>query len=105
MTAGRRDTLITFQRLSASQNEYGEEVGSWASLGQEWAAVIWGRGDERRQAAVEQNNQAATFQVLSNETTRAVDVKDRIVSAGNWDIVGIASPRRGELEFSAVRAS
>lgn len=105
MTAGKRDTLIAFEHATTAQNESGEEVETWASVGQEWAAVFWGRGDERRQAAMEQGAQPATFQVPDNDVTRAVVVKDRISFNGAWDIVGIAMPRRGEIEFSAVRAA
>ncbi len=105
MPAGRRDTLIQFQRAETEQDEYGEDVCTWSSLGSEWASIIWGRGDERRQAAQESASQAATFQVLDNSVTRALLVTDRIVSDGDWDITGIAYPIRGEIELTAVRAA
>lgn len=107
MTAGRRDTLIEFQGATAVQDEYGEETQTWDSLGYAWAAVFYGRGDERRQAAMEQGQQAATFQVLDNVVTRSASIRDRIVlGEDNWDIVGIApeTPRRGLIEFTATRA-
>lgn len=107
MTAGRRDTLIELQGYSASQDEYGEETQTWSALGSAWAAVFYGRGDERRQAAAEQGEQSATFQVLSNAVTRAVSIRNRIVlGSDNWDIVGIApdTPKRGLIEFTATRA-
>lgn len=105
MTAGPRNTLVNFQRSTPVQDDAGQEVDSWASLGEAWAAIFWGKGDERRQAAAEQGSQAATFQVLANDMTRGMGVKDRIVAEGSdWDIVGIAFPKRGEIEFSAVRA-
>ncbi len=105
MTAGRRDTLITFQRSTTVADEYNEGIPTWAGIGDEWAAIIWGRGDERRQAAVEQGSQAATFQVLDNALTRSIALTDRIQGAGSdWDITGIAFPKRGEIEITAVRA-
>lgn len=107
MTAGRRDQLITLQAYTATQDEAGQEVETWADLGTEWAAVFYGRGDERRQAAIEQGEQAANFQVLSNATTRAVTIRGRIVlGTDNWDITGIApdTPKRGRIEFTATRA-
>lgn len=106
MTAGRRDHLITLQTYTTTQDEYGEEVQTWANTGTEWAAVFYGKGDERRQAAMEKAQQPAVFQVLSNSVTRALDVKDRIVLGGiAWDIVGIApdTPKRGEIELAALR--
>jgi head-tail adaptor len=108
MTAGRRDQLVTLQAYTTTQDEYGEEVQTWADSGAEWAAVFYGKGDERRQAAMEQGEQAATFQMLSNTQTRALTVTDRIVLGGvNWDIRGIApeTPKRGLIEFAATRSA
>lgn len=107
MTSGRRDQLVSLERATVTQDEYGEEVPSWTTLGQEWAAVFYGRGDERRQAAMEQGSQAATFQMLSNEITRALTLKDRIQFGGVWDIEGVAydMPKRGYIEVTAVRAA
>lgn len=105
MTAGRRDQLITIQSGTATTDDYGGETLAWTTLATEWAAVLYGRGDERRQAAVEQGQQAATFQVLANDDTRSVGVKDRISHDGSeWDIVSIAPLNRGKIEFTAVRA-
>lgn len=105
MTAGKRDQQIVIQRATAMEDEYGGETLTWATLATEWAAVFYGRGEERRQIASEQGNQAATFQVLANDDTRSVGVKDRITHNGySWDIVGIAPLNRGEIEFSAVRS-
>lgn len=104
MTAGRRDQSIVIQRGTPSTDDYGGESMVWATLATEWAAVFYGKGDERRLAAVEQGQQAATFQVLSNASTRSVGVKDRISHNGSsWDIVGIAPMDRAEIEFAAVR--
>ncbi len=104
MNTGRRDTLVTLQNYTVTQDAYGEEVQTWADLGTEWAAVFYGRGDERRQAAMEQGGQAANFQMLANDVTRALTIRDRIVLDGfAWDIVGIApgTPKRGLIEITA----
>lgn len=107
MSAGPRTVLASFERATAVQDDYGEEVETWTAQFEEWAAIFWGRGDERRQAAAEKGSQAATFQVLSNEQTRAVSIKDRITCEhGTFDIVGIApdTPKRGTIELTATRA-
>lgn len=105
MTAGKRDSRITFQRFSSVQNEYGEEVQTWAPIGEAWAAVYYGKGDERRQAAREQGGQAASFAVLSNAVSRGIKITDRIVmGADNWDVTGISPVSRREIEFTAKRA-
>ena len=54
MTGRRRDTLITLERVSITKNEHDEEVEGFAPVGTEWANVIYGKGSERRQAAMEQ---------------------------------------------------
>ncbi|KZY90846.1 MULTISPECIES: head-tail adaptor protein [unclassified Erythrobacter] len=104
---GRRDQRVTLQRYTTSSNDYGEEVETWGDIGTEWAAVFYGRGSERRQAAMEQGAQPATFQFLSNPVTRSLTIRDRIMHAGQWDIVGISpdAPDRGLLEVTAVRGA
>jgi head-tail adaptor len=103
----KRGPLVTFQRATASTDAYGEESLTWATLCQEFADVFYGRGDERRQAAMEQGQQPATFQVNSNANTRSVTLEDRISFDGSfWDIEGKAvdMPNRRKIEFTAVRA-
>jgi head-tail adaptor len=107
MTAGRRRDKIVIQRATVSQDALGEETPSWSTLATEWAAVFYGKGDERRLAAMEEGRQSATFQVPSNSNTRSVGVKDRISHlSSSWDIVGVAPdvPKPGTIEFTAVRA-
>lgn len=106
-TAGRRDQLVTFERFTATENDYGEQVETWGTYAIAWAAVFYGKGDERRQAAAEQRVQSATFNVLDYAETRALTLQDRLQHDGVWDIVGIApdTPRRGEIEITATRAS
>lgn len=98
---------MTIERASVTTDPYGGEIESWAALGQEWAAVYYGRGDERRQAAMEQGSQAATFGMISNTLTRSLTLKDRLQFDGSeWDITSVAldTPKRGELEVTAVRS-
>ena len=99
-----RDQLITLQAYTTSQDDYGEEIQTWSDLGDEWAAVFYGRGDERRQAAAEEGQQSANFQVPGNSMTRAVTLKDRLIHDGFiWDIVGISpTAAQGLVEFTAT---
>jgi SPP1 family predicted phage head-tail adaptor len=99
---------ITLARYTATQDAAGEEVQSWVPLGDERAQVVYGRGQERRQAATEQGEQAATFRMHSNARTRGLLVSDRIThQATSWDIEGIAldTPKRGLVEITATRAT
>lgn len=107
MTRRKRGEVVTFERATVEQDDYGEEISSWAAICQEKAQVFYGRGDERREAAMEQGEQAANFNVPSNDATRGVTLKDRINFADRlWDIEGIApdTPSRRRIEFTATRA-
>lgn len=105
MKGRRRDQLITLQRYTVTLDPVGEEVRTWEAFGTEWVAVFYGRGDERRQAAMEQGSQAATFQMLVNLTTLGLTIRDRIIHDGAaWDIQGIAPMDRQHIEATAVRA-
>lgn len=106
MRAGKRDNRIEFQRSTSTPDDYGEPVETWSPIGSAWAAVYYGRGDERREAAREEGRQTASFVVLACDLTRGVTIRDRIVMAGdNWDILG-TSPvvGRADIEFTALRA-
>src|SRR3546814_1724298 len=72
------DQKITLQRFTATQDEYGEEVQTWADLGAERAKKFQGRGDERRAAGREQGTQVATSMMHSKSRTRGLLVRDRI---------------------------
>lgn len=90
-------------------NEYNEEVDFvWTPLAEEKVAIYYGSGSERRQAAMEQGSQTATFEMLSNTRTRGLTIRDRIVHEGsNWDITELApdTPRRGMVRAVATRAA
>jgi head-tail adaptor len=103
----KRHKLVTFERATTTTDEYGGETQVWATLCTEFADIFYGRGDERRQAAMEQGQQPATFQVPSNSNTRSVTLEDRISFDGStWDIEGKATdvPNRRMIEFTATRS-
>lgn len=103
--AGKRDRRVIFQRYAATQDDYGEEIQTWAQQGQpQKAKVYYGTGTERREAAREEGSQSANFNCHASETTKAIVIRDRIVMSGeNWDIVGISPIVRREIEFTATR--
>lgn len=104
--AGKRDRRIIFQRFTATQDEYGEQIETWTAFGKEQkAAVYYGTGTERREAAREEGSQTANFNCYATETTRAVIIRDRIVMGGeNWDVLGISPMGRREIDFTAKRS-
>ena len=97
---------VSLQRYTATVDEYNQEIKAWSDLGDERAKVFQGRGDERRQAAREQGEKTATFMMHSNNRTRGLLIRDRIVHKGaNWDITDLSddTPQRGFLEATARR--
>jgi len=103
--AGGRDKRITFERATTTRTALGGAgAPSWGILCARWAKVTYGNGAERRNAAVEQAVQPATFRVLADSETREVLATDRIVFDGlAWDITSIAPiGRPSEIEFTAT---
>ena len=107
MTGRRRNQLVTLERFGFVKNQYEEEVEDWAEIGKEYAAVYYGRGDERRRAAAEEASQSATFRMLLNTNTVSLSPKDRLQHNGVWDIQGVSpdTPKPGEIEVTATRSA
>ncbi|WP_158014073.1 phage head completion protein [Sphingomonas sanxanigenens] len=106
MNNGRRNRLIRVERATITTNNYNEEVQTWGPLVSAWARVIFAKGTERREAAQEQAQAAATFIVLANSDTAGISVEDRIVFDGsNWNVTSnIPSEEfNAEREIEAVR--
>jgi len=102
---GKRDRRIIVERDSAgTENDFGEPVEGWAKLHNFMARVVYGKGEERRAAAIEGGSQAASFRVVRSARSRAVKVGDRISFDGAlWDIESTPEYGRRELEFIATR--
>lgn len=107
LEAGYRNQLVVLQRFTATTNDHGHESQTWASIGSEWAQVRFGTGQERRAAAQEGNQQAATFGVLSNTVTRSLTVRDKIVYLGDdWDIQGLSPTQDNQgVIITAIRSA
>lgn len=97
---------MTFQRAGDPVDDgYNTVPGDFADYASAMANVVFGTGQERREAAQEQSAISATFYVLRNPKTAALTTKDRIVYEGDWDIVSVAQSKsyNRELEITAVR--
>lgn len=106
--AGKRQFRILFQRATAGTSALGVETQTpWTDVQAAMAAISWGTGAERREAAAENASQVATFRVISTAALRGVTPRDRIVYEGvAWDITGIApvGDLHREIEFTATRS-
>ncbi|MGK2908748.1 MAG: head-tail adaptor protein [Sphingobium sp.] len=109
MNPGDFKYKVVFQRTGAPTDDgYTTQPGAWADYCTEWAAVSFGTGQERREAAQEAGSAAATFQVLSNAKTGALSVTDRISFDGSmWDLTSIVPSREfgAGFDITAVRAA
>ena len=108
MKAGELNTPVTFERGTPSTDESGGETLAWASLAFVCAKVTYGTGQERRQAAQERTEQAATIMVRWTPTLASVTSKDRVSFGGSaWDITSPSAPIaiNRELHFTVVRST
>jgi len=105
-SASARTQYVIFERATVAVNEYGEEIKSWAVLAEEWACVVFGTGQERREAAQAFATAPATFHVLRNENTSDLRVTDRINFDGAmWNIASVVPSQRRNVgvDITAVR--
>lgn len=108
--AGERTTLVAFQAGTPQSDDYTSEASiDWDTLTLDvsvMAKVLYGTGAERRQAAQESAQQAATIMVNWTPTLASVVAKNRVTFDGaDWDIT--APPARvglnDELHFTVKR--
>lgn len=107
-----RNNLITFQKRrldfegDVPLDDYGDEAETWRDLFSEYAAVYYGSGGEQRAAAQTQGEQAASFEVLNNTSTREVTIGDYRIKFGGgyWNIRAKADiDFNAGLKFTAIR--
>lgn len=106
--AGKRNRRIRVEAATITKNGFNEPVKTWGPYCTAMAAVIFGSGQERRDAAQEGASAAATFVVPHNPRTKAISVEYRIQFDGSaWDIVSnVPSVQLNAMrEISAVRAT
>lgn len=105
MKTTKRDTRIEIQRAFVSLDALGGEIKTWTTIARPWAALHYGRGEERRQAAAEQGQQTVTASILASPLTRTIGITDRVLVGGEtWDIVGTSPISRRDIDLTAVRA-
>jgi len=104
MNASDRTELIVIQRATTTENEYGEQVPSWATYATRRARVRFGTAQERREAAQEGGLQSATFECERSSTLDAVTLKDRISYLSSfWDLSEVAPLDRKTIRFTGAR--
>lgn len=85
---GQRFHLVTIQSATKSVNEHGDEIPTWGNVATAYAAVLYGTGQERRQAAQENAFQAATFNFEWNPTVAGIKPAWRLFCFDTpWDVI------------------
>lgn len=104
MPAGQRSYVVTFQRATTAEDDYGQPIETWADHATATARVRFGTAQEKREAAQESASQTATFECLRSTLIDQVTVKDRIVFDGSdWDITSRDPLDRRTVRFTGVR--
>lgn len=94
---GERSQLVRIQRAVTAADDYGGESKTWHDLGTAWAAVRYGTGQERREAAQENASQAATFDFDYSPQTAGIRPTDRLYCFDTvWDVASAVVIRANE---------
>ncbi|MES2902823.1 MAG: head-tail adaptor protein [Pseudomonadota bacterium] len=108
MTAGKRNRLISIVRMGgATTNDYGETTGgSDQVIATAFAEVLFGTGQERREAAQEAGSQAITVIVAWTPTLAATKLTDRVQAlSAAWDITSVVPVGLNkEIHLTAMRS-
>lgn len=92
MKAGNLDRRLTIQRVTLSQNDYGEEVETWADIARVWA---WKRDVSARERFASAQTLAERTTVFQIRFRDDVNSKDRVVCEGRtYQITGITEVGR-----------
>lgn len=84
---GKRPHKVSIQRAIVATDDYGGETRTWHETATGWAAVLYGTGQERREAAQTNASVAATFVFDWNPTIAATKPTDRLyVFNTAWDV-------------------
>jgi SPP1 family predicted phage head-tail adaptor len=98
--AGRFRDLVTFQRLLAGDDTYGNAVTSWD---EDWLTVgadmLEGLGREAVAAGRLESGRTATLRVRRSTETLAITADDRVLARGKlWNVRSVvAVGRKNEL--------
>lgn len=108
MSIGARDKLIVIERQGeAVDNGFTRKApDDWPEFTRAYAEVLYGTGQERREAAQEGASQAATFICGWTPKLAQVTVRDRLHAlARDWDVTSvIIVGRNREVHLTALAA-
>lgn len=84
---GSRPHLVSIQAAVIVRGGLGGETKTWHEIGTAWAAVRYGPGQERREAAQQNASVAATFEFDWSPATAAIVPTNRLFCFNTvWDV-------------------
>lgn len=84
---GERPHLVSIQQAISATDDYGGETKTWHEVGTAYALVLYGTGQERREAAQDNATQAATFNFDWNSMVAGILPTDRLYCFDTvWDV-------------------
>jgi head-tail adaptor len=107
VTAGKRNRLISIIRtVAGTVNDYGETTGGTDEVIEVFAEVLFGTGQERREAAQERATQAITAIMAWTPTRASIALTDRLQALDAvWDITSVVPVGLNkEIHITAVRS-
>lgn len=115
VTAVRLDRKVRIERRTVGRDAHGGEEETFDLLAVRSVWIVFGSGQERREAAQERATQAATVRMRRCSITATLTPADRLafdparqstsaVDAPRWDIVSVAPMGRDAIEVAVVRS-
>jgi SPP1 family predicted phage head-tail adaptor len=101
--AGHLRDRVTFERLVAGADGYGNTVNAWADLLTVWADILEAPGREAIAAGRLESSRAATMRVRRSTATLAITSADRVQARGRvWNIRSIGDVGRDRAMLEMV---
>lgn len=104
MRAGSLNRRITLERQGAGQDDdSGEEIGTWATLGRPWADIEPLTGRELVNSNLEMSKQPTRFRFRYSSTWSDLSARDRIVfNSTTYDIESVVPVKHMNGEFEVI---
>lgn len=101
---GERPHYVRIQRKTVTTDDYGGETATWHDHAAGYAAVRYGPGQERREAAQENASVAATFEFDWNPTVASTRPTDRLYCFDTvWDVASaVTIGANSEVHITAL---
>lgn len=100
MTAGKRDQKVAFQRLTTTDDGYGGQIETWATIFSRWCEVKPLSGRERDMAQQVENPRNYRMTIPRDSDTATLTGADRVVwrgKTGNIRFPADAGPQPLEM--------